>query len=84
MQLQLPIVKVLRLRRLLQLLGLLLLKLLMTRKLPPPPLQLATPFLQALLMIPLFPKSPPRSPASPFRSCCVPKYAGSDEAPAAG
>ena len=55
MQLQLPIVKVLRLRQLLQLLGLLLLKLLMTRKLPPPPLQLATPFLQALLMIPLFP-----------------------------
>ena len=55
MQLQLPIVKVLRLRRLLQLLGLLLLKLLMTRKLPPPPLQLATPVLQALLMIPLVP-----------------------------
>ena len=82
MQLQLPIVKVLRRR--LRLLGLLLLTLLMTRKLPPPPLQLATPFLQALLMIPLFPKSPPRSPASPFRSCCVPKYAGSDEAPAAG
>ena len=51
MQLQLPLVKALRRR--LRLLGLLLLTLLLTRKLPPPSLQLATPFLQALLMIPL-------------------------------